>query len=39
MNKVLTGKQFHDKYKDKVFVKLTNQSEIHNNFVKLLLIH
>ncbi len=32
MSKVLTGKQFHDKYKDKVFVKLTNKDEIHNDF-------
>ncbi len=32
MTKVLTGKQFHEKYKDKVFVKLTNKDEIHNRF-------
>ncbi len=32
MTIVLTGKQFHEKYKDKVFIKLTNEKEIHNGF-------
>ena len=27
MSRVLTGKEFHEKYKDKVFVKSTNQGE------------
>lgn len=32
INQIYTGKEFNQKYKDKVLVKLTNEKECHNGF-------